>query len=1091
MTFPTDLTTYLDAFGPLLAQQAQQRSRPLHTPGRDQTVDLSHLLRPPLDAQLHIITAVCRAWEREKGLMISAEMGTGKTLMAIAAADYHGRHEYRAIVMCPPHLCLKWEREVRITLPAPVTVKQIKSYKDLTRLELHTEPVGPEWYIVSQTRAKLGTAWKPAYRRDAHDKGRRLGNLCCPDCQALIWSKDRAGNEEPTTHDELAKSKRFCESCGAAFWTWTNQYDRWPVAHFIKRHLPGYFDFLIVDECFPAGTAVETPRGPVPIESIRPGDMVLTVKPGGWIVRRRVVRLIAKRRRNRLLKITHTAGTITCTENHKFVSNLRLTEASKLRIGDRLQVYGVPYGFETRKSVPNLRNFVQCSLESRKTTESLQHSVCEDHELEHQPDFDDGREEAQETDNKDLRAMREGVFARTVDRKEAEILWQELLQQDGLDIADYSLETTEDIGEQSREGQASVVRENEKAEQGHSVQNSPRRHQPETERKAVCRATWRERTPDTTADRLGDSTRTTQQHGVSDSDGSAHMAGCSCRHCDPRSEAGDRVRWGVTYHRQAKEQGPEEGVAPVRSWVDSSSCLELRHREASSADSQGNTVCFVSDIEAIEEVAAEEGDLVYDLEVSGTHLYFANGVLVSNCHQAKSAETAHGTAVGGVAAAVDRVLFLSGTVFGGYAWHTKAPLFRLCPRTLVQEGFTWAGDTAWNEAYGRIETKVIESESMRSYQNYNGEWNSYSIGKKQRKMKSVKPGVMPSLFGRHLIGNTVFLSLDEVADNLPALDESVIAVDMDDEQRAAYDTVEHALRDAIKQMLAKGDKRLLSTMLQTLLGYCDHPWGWGDIGYYDEDKSCAQGRVWKHVVTPPELDRKTLRPKERAVIEFCKKEKAEGRRVWLYAVMTDKRDVVGRLGALLPLHGLRTAVLRSSVETTKREEWMEKHVPDADVIVSHPQLVETGLDFFSPPGAKRPYNVPTVAFYQTGYNLFTLRQASRRAWRIGQFEDCRIRYFFYEDTMQARAMALMGKKLTASQSMEGKFSMEGLAALAGDEGTIETAMARSLVNALGEDLDVGRAWTRVGEKHPGLNAVEKRFVEAMQRIPGTKQMVLF
>jgi hypothetical protein len=122
------------------------------------------------------------------------------------------------------------------------------------------------------------------------------------------------------------------------------------------------------------------------------------------------------------------------------------------------------------------------------------------------------------------------------------------------------------------------------------------------------------------------------------------------------------------------------------------------------------------------------------------------------------------------------------------------------------------------------------------------------------------------------------------------------------------------------------------------------------------------------------------------------------------------------------------------------------------------------------------------------YNLFTKRQASRRAWRIGQTEECRVYHLFYADTMQARAMTLMGKKLSASQSMEGKFSMEGLAALAGDEGTIETAMARSLVVSLGEDLDVGRAWKRVGQKRePVLNAVEKRFVAAMKR----KQMVIF
>ena len=703
MNFPSNLDEYLEAYAPLLAQQAQERSKPLHTPGKDALVDLSHLLRKPLEAQHHVVTAICKAWAAgENGIQLSAEQGSGKTMMAISAADYAGRHEYRAIVMCPPHLVGKWEREIRITLPK-VDVYQIRSYRDVAVLNRGYKSLWPEWYIVSQTRAKLGTSWEAAFRIDAHDKGRKLGNLCCPDCQALIWTKQRDGTEEPTTREELRKSKRFCEKCGAALWQWTNEFDRWPVAHYIKRKLNGYFDFLLIDES----------------------------------------------------------------------------------------------------------------------------------------------------------------------------------------------------------------------------------------------------------------------------------------------------------------------------------------------------------------------------------------------HQAKGEATAIGNSVGALRAACKRTLAMTGTTFGGYAIHVKPLLFRLSPATVVGDGFTWEGDTAWNEAYGRIETKVVESEKKRTYQDYKGVWNSYSIGKQARKTKSVKPGVMPTLFGRHLIGNTVFLSLDEVAENLPTLDESVVEVEMDDEQRAAYAETEHALRDAIKTMLAKGDKRLLSRMLMTLLGYCDHPWGWGEIGYYERDDECGQGQVWQHVVTPQSLDTRLIRPKEQALIDCCLAEREEGRKVWVYSVMTDKRDVVGRVSDVLAKAGLRVATLRSSVETTKREAWMAEHCPGADVCVSHPQLVETGLDFFD---MEKTYNVPTVVFYQTGYNLFTLRQAARRAWRIGQDMECRVRYFYYADTMQARAMSLMGKKLSASQSMEGKFSMEGLAALAGDEGTIETAMARSLVVSLGEDLDVGRAWKRIGQKRePKLNAVEQRFMAAMKR----KQMVLF
>jgi hypothetical protein len=44
------------------------------------------------------------------------------------------------------------------------------------------------------------------------------------------------------------------------------------------------------------------------------------------------------------------------------------------------------------------------------------------------------------------------------------------------------------------------------------------------------------------------------------------------------------------------------------------------------------------------------------------------------------------------------------------------------------------------------------------------------------------------------------------------------------------------------------------------------------------------------------------------------------------------------------------------------------------VVLSHPKLVETGLDLFDKGGS---YNFPTVIFHQTGYNLFTMQQASR------------------------------------------------------------------------------------------------------------------
>jgi hypothetical protein len=58
-------------------------------------------------------------------------------------------------------------------------------------------------------------------------------------------------------------------------------------------------------------------------------------------------------------------------------------------------------------------------------------------------------------------------------------------------------------------------------------------------------------------------------------------------------------------------------------------------------------------------------------------------------------------------------------------------------------------------------------------------------------------------------------------------------------------------------------------------------------------------------------------------------------------------------------------------------------------------------------------------------------------------------------------MAHMGKKMEAAQALEGKFSAEGLASMAGEEGSAEMALAKSLANRI-EEGDAARHWAKVG-----------------------------
>jgi hypothetical protein len=162
----------------MLGKQAERSLEPLHVPGRDPLPGLD-LLRDPFEAQSHVIEAARKALRRQKALLLVGEMGTGKTLMGLAAVHAHaaGRH-YRALVFCPGHLVPKWAREIRETIPG-AAVTEIASWKDLLPLDRTRKPTGAEWYLIARDRAKLGAKWQPA---SVHRTKLDAGFLRCPQC---------------------------------------------------------------------------------------------------------------------------------------------------------------------------------------------------------------------------------------------------------------------------------------------------------------------------------------------------------------------------------------------------------------------------------------------------------------------------------------------------------------------------------------------------------------------------------------------------------------------------------------------------------------------------------------------------------------------------------------------------------------------------------------------------------------------------------------------------------------------------------------------------------------------------------------------
>lgn len=391
-----------------------------------------------------------------------------------------------------------------------------------------------------------------------------------------------------------------------------------------------------------------------------------------------------------------------------------------------------------------------------------------------------------------------------------------------------------------------------------------------------------------------------------------------------------------------------------------------------------------------------------------------------------------------------KTLALTGTVTGGSASHLFYLLWRLFPDQMKAAGFDWRKPSQFDNEYGRREATC----KMRITP-------AGVAGRVTRTYRTV-PGIMPSLFGDFVMRNAAFLSLEDVADHLPAYEEKLLGVGMEPGLEAHYQHVESCLMAACKELLARGENKLLGVMLHTLLSYPDTPFNWDAVGYREVVNVNGEAfEVARPVVTPPSLDPSVTLAKERALLDVIQDAWARRRQVWVYVQYTGEHDCGQRLANVIQRAGFKARTLRTSDATPdKREAWIQKHAPDVDVMISQAKLVETGVDLFDKGGS---YNFPTIVFYQCGYSLFTLRQAARRAWRLSQKEDCETIYMYWRGTLQERALALMGRKLSAAELLEGKFSSEGLVAM-NEMDSAERELAKSLMDRIPEDA--ARSWKK-------------------------------
>ena len=387
---------------------------------------------------------------------------------------------------------------------------------------------------------------------------------------------------------------------------------------------------------------------------------------------------------------------------------------------------------------------------------------------------------------------------------------------------------------------------------------------------------------------------------------------------------------------------------------------------------------------------------------------------------------------------------MTATLINGYSSGIFHLLYRIVPGLMLKDGKQYGSSGDFDAEYGVVEN---------AYETRDAEYNANRRASKRKTRTRQLPGVSPLVFSRFLLEYTAFLSLSDMGKDLPSYEEIPVALDMPEDVGECYQAVQNVLQKVLKND-RKAAQKILSAYLNLLTVYPDQP--------YDQPE-VIHPITGMPIVTPKSCgDFSRLFPKEEKVLELVRQKTANGERVLIYTSWT-RTDSQQKLLKLLQENGYRTEILAPQIATEKREEWVDKRVKNGlQVLITNPRCVETGLDLNA---------FTTIIFYSMGYNLFTLRQASRRSWRINQTEPkVEVYMLYYADTLQAKAMKLMASKLAVAGIIEGTFSEEGLAAMS-DVKDLTSQMAKELAAGIRDNVeDIAAAFKKMAVVNPNRKA---------------------
>jgi superfamily II DNA or RNA helicase/ribosomal protein S27AE len=382
-------------------------------------------------------------------------------------------------------------------------------------------------------------------------------------------------------------------------------------------------------------------------------------------------------------------------------------------------------------------------------------------------------------------------------------------------------------------------------------------------------------------------------------------------------------------------------------------------------------------------------------------------LIADEVHQYAAADSLQGKMFALMVRTARHTIALTGTLMNGYAENLFHLLFRISPRSMIKNGYFYKDKQRFISDYGVTKEEMVEVHDRYGRIHFN------------RKKKDM-PGVSPVVFTKFLMNQCIFVSLEDMSDNLPSYTEIPVGVPMESDLEDTYGDIKEFIRNVLMndryEKITDSSKRyqfLMQTM-RLLTIYPDQPYN--QLPIYDY----MNNEVLKEIPSI-NMDNNRILNKEKEVLELTRNALKRGEHVLIYYAWSNKTNVGPRLKEILADHGYNAEILPASVPAKQREKWIADHIKDGmQVMLCNPALVETGLDLL---------DFTTIIFYQTGYKLVTMRQAARRSRRLSQLNPVHVYFLYYSNTVQEQALSIMASKLHAAITLEGKFNEAGLAAM--------------------------------------------------------------